>query len=111
MREISNKLSNLNQATPVGGLELKLGKLQRIDLPNVFIERIGNATGLVVVSAKLPRCDQWSKLAEIDLGSITEPVIIPIKVDIVSLKAQPIGVVGEFNLSYLGWIDDAITGK
>ncbi len=111
MREISNKLSNLNQATPVGGLELKLGKLQRIDPLNIFLERIGNATGLVVVSAKLPRCEQWSMLAEIDLGSITEPVIIPVKVDIVSIKAQPIGVIGGFNLSYLGWVDDAITAK
>lgn len=112
LREISNKLPNLEQITPTNGLELKISnKLQRIDPLNVFVERIGAATGVVVISGKLPRCDQWSKLGVIDLGNLSEPVIIPVKVDIVSLKAQPIGVTGKFNISYVGWVDDVVATK
>ena len=101
---IRDELTAITQATLPAQRELKIPHdKQKTHKLDIYIERNGSATGLVVVYAKLYKRTGWSQLDTIDLSKLTEPAVISTGGAITDIKVQPIGVVGTFEFAYVGW--------
>jgi hypothetical protein len=105
---IDIRIKKISANTPPGMLTVSIPHAkQRKLLLYIGIERVpqqsGPATGTVDVYVKWIGFDSWSKLDSVDLAASDEPNVQDVQGTYTDVKLVLNNVVGEFNLSIIGY--------